>query len=413
MKYWNTKVTNSLTGLELKKHLHKKSILKNLYQEGVLPSTEICKKLGLSTPTTITYLNELVDEDIIENRGKGESIGGRKPNIFGLKKNAVFIVSIEVTKHHINSTIYNHEQEMVHEVQTIKSELSTETTIDDIYKHICNTINSANIEEEKIIGIGITMPGLIDSTVGINYSYLYNSKEPIIRYLETKLNKQVIIENDATARTYAELRYGVAKGHKNAVFVQLDWGVGAGLILDGKVYRGTSGFASEFAHIPLDPNGKQCACGKKGCLETLVSGDALVEKAIEGKNKNIGSLIHTFCKEYNNHITPDNIIHFANQGDSYSLKLIQEVGEELGRGIAYLIQILNPHYIILSGRVAKAKEYLETSLRQSLIKYCIPRVREDVEIAYSNLGENSGLLAASTIVMERIFESNIEQNTSK
>jgi predicted NBD/HSP70 family sugar kinase len=405
MNYWDPELSKSITGLDLKQFTHKKKILKHLYQSGgSVPSTEICKLLALSTPTTLAYLNELVEEGFVENRGKGESIGGRKPNMFGLKKDSVFIAAVEITKHHINSAIYDQELHIVSDITISKHELASETTLEIISEQIESTIQNSNIDPKKIIGVGITMPGLVDSDLGINYTYLTNTKKPIAKFLKGKLNRQVVVENDATARTFAELRYGSAKECAHAIYVQLDWGVGSGLIFNGEVYRGTSGFASEFAHIPIDPKGKQCSCGKRGCLETLVSGDALVEEALLHKGEHEGSMIYTFCSDERAVLTPKVIIEFAKEGDLFALSLIHNIGLELGKGLAYMIQILNPQNIILSGRVAQAKEYLETAIQQSLIKYCIPKIRQDVNIVYSELGENSGLLGASTVIMERIFE---------
>lgn len=405
MNYWDSKTANLLSGLELKKFLNKKRILKNLYQSGELSSAEIGKILRLSAPTTLAYLNELIEEDFIEDRGKGNSIGGRRPNMYGLKKNSVYIVGVDITRHHITSSIFNHELENIAKVRVRATELKNETTLQMIQEEIEGIISDANISTEKIMGIGVTMPGLINSELGINYTYLYDEGKSVANTLQNYFNRPVYIENDAKARTLAEFRHGVAKDYMNVLYLQVDWGLGTGMIFNGKLYRGNSGFAGEFAHIPLKPDGKLCTCGKNGCLETVASGDALVEDALVNLNNHVESAIYQFCQKENSKLTPRIIIDFAKQGDQFALSLINKLGLELGKGISFLIQILNPELIVLGGRVAQANEYLETPIKQSLYNYCIPKLREDVKIIQSTLGNQVGILGAAVIVIEHILES--------
>ena len=405
MNYWDSETSNSLAGLELKKFMSKKRILKYLYHSGELSSTKIGKILRLSAPTTLAYLYELIEEDFVEDRGKGNSIGGRRPNMYGLKKNSIYVVGVDVTRHHITSSIFNHELESIAQLRVKSSELKSETSLNEISNEVSGMIADANIDPNKIMGIGVTMPGLIDSELGINYTYLTNNGKSIAYTLQQKFNRPVFIENDAKARTLAEFRYGAAKDFLNVLYLQVDWGLGTGMIFNGKLYRGNSGFAGEFAHIPLEADGKLCTCGKRGCLETVASGDALVEDALASVKNNVESAIYKYCQENEKKLEPRTIIEFAQKGDQFALSLINKLGLALGKGISYLIQILNPELIVLGGRVAQASEYLETPIKQSLYNYCIPKLREDAKIVQSSLGSQAGILGAAVIVMEHILEN--------
>lgn len=405
MNYWNPKSSNLLSGVELKKFNNKKRILKHLYHDGELSSAKIGSILRFSAPTTIAYLNELIEEDYVEYRGKGSSIGGRRPNLYGLKKNSVFVVGIDITRHHISSSIFNHELKNVSPVNIINYKLQEEKSILSIQSEIEKIISDSKINPDKIMGIGITMPGLIDSELGINYTYLFDEGTSIVDILQEKFNRPVFLENDAKARTLAEFRYGAAKDYLNVLYLQVDWGLGTGMIFNGKLYRGNSGFAGEFAHILLEPEGKLCACGKRGCLETVASGDALIEDALNSLEDNVESAIYKFCQENNTKLTPKKIINFAKQGDQFALSLINKLGLALGKGISYLIQILNPELIVLGGRVALDNEYLETPIKQSLYNYCIPQLREDAKVVQSKLGNQVGILGAAVVVMENMLES--------
>jgi glucokinase-like ROK family protein len=405
MNYWSPKSSDLMSGLELKKFKSKKRILKHLYHDGELSSAEIGKILRLSAPTTLAYLNELIEEDYIEDRGKGSSIGGRRPNLYGLKKDSVYVVGVDITRRHISSSIFNHELESVSEVRVSSYNLKNETSIELIQKEIEAVIYDSKIDPDKIMGIGITMPGLIDSELGINYTYLFDEGKSLVDILQKYFNRPVFLENDAKARTLAEFRYGAAKDYLNVLYLQVDWGLGTGMIFNGKLYRGNSGFAGEFAHILLETEGKLCTCGKRGCLETVASGDALIEDALSSLNDNVESAIYKFCQNQDARLTPRKIIDFAKQGDQFALSLINKLGLALGKGISYLIQILNPELIVLGGRVCVDNEYLETSIKQSLYNYCIPKLREDAKVVQSKLGNQVGILGAAVVVMEQILEN--------
>jgi predicted NBD/HSP70 family sugar kinase len=213
----------------------------------------------------------------------------------------------------------------------------------------------------------------------------------------------VYIENDAKARALAEYRYGLAKGANNALILHVGWGVGLGMILNGKLFRGASGFAGELSHIPTVENGRLCSCGKQGCLETVASGTALVRLATEGlragKNSTLNQIIDS-GKE----LIPKSIIEAANKGDQFAISVISQVGLELGKGIAILIQLFNPERIILGGRVAEANQYLLTPIEQALNHYSIPKLRNQTKIMISELGTNANILGAVAMVIENIFE---------
>ncbi len=282
MRYWDTEVINSVAGQERKKFLSKKQIIKFLYRHGTLSSAELTKLIRLSTPTTLAYLNELVDEGYIENRGKGDSIGGRRPNMYGLVKNSVYVLGIEIGRKTIKIGLFNNELEKItgitHEVNHVPSD---QEAVDQIYQMTVDMLGDQRNLFAKIIGVGISMPGLIDSEQGINYTYMNFGSPSLTDRFSEKFKCPVVLENDAKARTLAEMKFGAARDVPNAMLVLVEWGLGLGLILNGKLYKGQNGFSGEFSHIPIDPNGLLCNCGKIGCLETMASGQALVRYTIE------------------------------------------------------------------------------------------------------------------------------------
>ncbi|TLX73644.1 ROK family transcriptional regulator [Labilibacter sediminis] len=406
MKYWNPEIQKSLSGQEKKKFLSKRKIVRYLYRQGMLSGAEIAKILNLSSPTTQTYLNELIEENFIEYKGKGESIGGRRPNVYGLVKNSVYLLGIDISQNSFSVAVYNNDLQIISGTHSKDIILGQDVAlVDEISEFAKNVILESGIDKEKIMGVGINIPGLVDSQSGVSYSYLNSGKKSVQVLFEEKFNIPVYVENDSKARALAELRHGAVVDSKNALVIQLDWGVGMGMIMNGKLYRGNSGFAGEFSHVLIEEEGQLCTCGKRGCLETIASGRAIVKQATQELERNSNSALHRIISEENKSITPIDIIQAAKEGDQLAISLINNMGQKLGKGISYLIQVLNPEQIILGGAVSQADEYLLTPINQSLFTYCIPKLREDTQIKISQLGIEAGLLGAISVVLERLIES--------
>ena len=406
MRYWDTEVINSVSGQERKKFLSKKQIIKFLYRHGILSSAELTRLIRLSTPTTLSYLNELVDEGYIENRGKGDSIGGRRPNMYGLVKNSVYVLGVEIGRKAIKIGLFNNELEKIagvtHEVHNIPTDREV---IGQIYTMAQDMLGDKRDVFSKIIGVGITMPGLIDSDLGVNYTYMNFSSTPLTELFAEKFKCPVVLENDAKARTLAEMKFGAAKGVPNAMLVLVEWGLGLGMVLNGKLFKGQNGFSGEFSHIPIDPNGILCNCGKIGCLETMASGHALVRYTQDALSANPNSLLFSHYQENPSLITPRRIIEAAKLGDALAIAQISKIGSALGKGISYLIQILNPGVIILGGSVSNASEYLVTPLQQALYQYCLPQLRENIDLRISPLDSDANVLGAAAVLIEQALSS--------
>lgn len=407
MNYWDIDYMNSLSGVELKTFLNKKRMIKHLYRNGNLSSADFSNILKISAPKSNAYIQELVDEGFIENKGKGESIGGRRPNTYGLKKNSVYVIGVDLDRNFLRIGLFNAEMQKVNDVQLpAVSFTKRKLLINEVYKRTQALLNETKIDSGKIMGVGINMPGLIDSEKGINYTYVFDQEKPLQEAIEEKFKRPVFLENDTKARTLAEMRYGAAKDHTNALVLQIDWGLGLGLILNGKLYKGNSGFAGEFGHIPIYSDGVLCNCGKVGCIETMASGQALVRIAKEALKNNQNSKLFSQYNEKGVQLMPIDIINAAHEGDQLSITLINKIGEALGQSISYLIQTLNPKIVVLGGVLAQAKDYITTPIEHTLYKYCLPKLREDTTIVISPLGDDIGMIGSATVVLENILENN-------
>ncbi|MEO6134289.1 MAG: ROK family protein, partial [Ginsengibacter sp.] len=336
---------------------YKRQILRALSFGNILSALEISIIIEKSLPLTTRILNELVTEGDIKESGYASSTGGRRPLMYSLIAGRMYAVSVAmdqlVTKIgiidlHKCDVEYFEKYDLV-----LRQNPDALTTLIDCIKKF---IETTPVDKEKIIGVGIGMPGFVDVDKGINYSFLDNGGKSIAETIEAEIEIPVFIDNDSSLIALTELKLGSVKDSKNAMVINLGWGVGLGLIINGKMFRGNNGLAGEFSHIPLFENNKLCGCGKSGCLETEASMLVVLEKANEELEKGRVSIIKQISGDFEKDST--NIINAALKGDQLAVELLSETAYNIGRGIAILIHIINPELVIISGRGALAGNML-------------------------------------------------------
>ena len=392
------------------KHLnYKYRILKQLFAEGSSSISTMCEAVGVSTPSMLKLLADLVNIGWIEKSGSGVSIGGRKPDLYALKNERALIICVDIELFNTKIAILDNNCNFISEVRTVSLPISKSRT--DFFSILLpllqEVLQSNHIDKSKVIGCYVGMPGLVNTEKGENYSYLIDNLEnsSLVQAFEKALDLPVIVQNDMAGSAIAEFRHGLAKGKKNALVLLMDWGVGLGIIMDGKLRRGATGFSGEFGHIPFVENGALCYCGKHGCLETIASGNALSKTAREGLLQGKKSMLTELTKKDLERIEPEEIINAANRGDQYAIQLLSNIGANMGKGISILIQLFNPELIVLTGKIAKAKQYITLPMQQSINTYCMTQIREKMIVESSILGENSRLLGYATDGIDRFLEA--------
>ncbi len=390
--------------VEQKNNSQKRKIIKHLFLYGAMANTDLGRYVKLSTPKIISLLNELKNEGMIEELGQGNSSGGRRPNLYGNKEDAFYIVGISINIYNTTVAIFNAKNQKITGAHILPLTITHGASIvDTIVRFTENIIQEKQIAREKIWGIGIEMPGLVDSETGINKTYMVSNR-PVAEVFSKKFGMEVLIENDAKTRAFAELRFGAAQSKRNVLAIHLDWGIGLGIIVNGKLYKGRDGFAGEFGHLPMIDNGILCKCGKTGCLETIASGTAIVRMAKEGLKEKRSSLLGRLVDENPEKIDIMNVVQAANMGDQYSISMLANVGQWLGKGMAYLIQIFNPESIILGGQISEAKHFILPPIQQAIHIFCNPELGNEIEIKVSELGSQAGIQGVAALLLERILD---------
>ena len=385
----------------MKNKILKGLIFKFLDQTESASINEISKEINISVPKTTSLITELIEEGLISDYGKFESTGGRKANLYGLIGDAGFILGVDVKKYYINIGLLNFKKQLIHQKSRITFKLdNTAESLNQLIQIIQNFIKEVGIKKDKILSLGINLSGRINHTKGYSYTFFHFQEEPLSEIIQEKIGIKTYLENDSRAMAFGEFCNGEVNTEKNVLFVNLDYGIGLGILIDGKVYYGKSGFSGEFGHIPFFNNEIICHCGKKGCLETEASGNALLRKFKEKIKLGFTSSVLKKNKKVED-ITLTDLILAAQNEDVLIIELLAELGENLGKGLAVLINVFNPELIIIGGTLSETGEYLKLPIKSSINKYSLSLVNADTELKLSKLGEKAGIIGACLLAKNK------------
>ncbi|HLZ85781.1 MAG TPA: ROK family protein [Puia sp.] len=389
-----------------KSGIYKKKIIRELYFAGNLSCSDISDRTSTSLPLATKMLGQLVEEKYVMPMGYAPSTGGRRPQSYSLRPESFFIVSVAMDQLSTRIVIRDMHQKQVTAIRKFEFPLAAKDATPDRLAGLINEfILRSGIGSTQIAGIGIGMPGFVDSHEGINYSFLKPAEKGLAQYLTEHTGIQTFIENDSGLIALAEFRFGLARDMRNVLVINLGWGVGLGMILNGEYFRGHNGFAGEFSHLPIYSNNKLCSCGKSGCLETEASLLELIAKAEEGiRNGRLTSLSHQLPAK-DPDMAAQAILSAAQDGDKFAVGLVSEAGYTIGRGIAILIHLLNPEMIVLSGQGASAGKIWQAPIQQALNEHCIPRLASNTRIEVSALGNDAELIGAAALVVEGYYSA--------
>jgi len=393
----------NITGVAFKNKSLKRAIINSLDDLGNATIAELVQKLNISTPKATSLINELNQDGLIKDEGKIDSTGGRPASRFGLVADSCFFIGVDVNRYYINIGMLDFKKTLVTTKLQVPFLLeNTVSSLNDLIKIINDFIAGIKIPKIKILALCINLSGRINTNSGYSYSFFNFSEEPLSIRLEKEIGIRIFLENDSRAMAYGEFHSGAVINEKNVLFVNLDYGIGLGILIDGKIYYGKSGFGGEFGHIPLFTNEIICQCGKKGCLETEGSGQALIrifkEKIKQGSTSSIISASQSL-----NELRLSDIVNAAINEDVLSIELIEDIGEKIGRGLAILINIFNPELVILGGKLIESGVYIRLPIRSALNKFSLSLVNNDTQLRISKLGEKAGIIGGCLIAKNKLI----------
>ncbi|MFI3315766.1 MAG: ROK family transcriptional regulator [Rikenellaceae bacterium] len=402
MKNFLTDINNQQKGTDILR-----SIFVYCLESGKSTIPQISKSLNISVPTVTKHVNELCENGYFVDYGKIESKEGRPANIYGINALSCYFIGVDITPLLLSIAIVDLTGSII-SMSIDKDYIIDNSTkaLDDICKRIDNfitkTVKSKKIEDaSKILNINVNVTGRINSRTGYSYSTFNTGENSFASVISEKLGYHVTIENDTRAKTYGE--YCNIQGTKPEMMlcINIDMGIAMGAVINGELLTGKSGFAGEFGHTSVFDNEILCHCGKKGCLETEISGAALRREVLEKINGGSESSLSTKVKNGTD-ISIYDIIEAINQTeDMLCIEIIENIGFKLGRYIANLINLFNPDKIIISGLLAQTGDFILNPIKISVKKYALMLASYDTEIQISSLNYEAGVIGACLLSRNR------------
>ena len=296
-----------------------------------------------------------------------------------------YAIGIDIGGTNIPVSLINDAGKIIHTIEKKTDSHDGPSAVVDMIAGAVNELSKLT-NGEKIIGIGLGAPGALDLNNGIILTSpnLQNWKNvPLLKMLKEKVSMAIYMDNDANCAAIGEHWIGGARGAKNAVMITLGTGVGGGIIIDGKIFRGSHGTAGEIGHITIERNGRPCGCGNLGCLEAYASATGAVKTAKEYGKENV---------------TAYEIFVSAENGDEVSKKILNESGKYLGIGIATFVNIFDPDVVIIGGGFASAEKYLLPAAIEEAYKRSFKTIMDKVKIKKAELGNQAGVIGAARSV---------------
>jgi N-acetylglucosamine repressor len=402
-------MSHLLTGsFQLMKSLNRSLILNIIREKGPISRAEIAKITKLTPPTVSNLVKELLESKLVIESDLGESQGGRKPTMLVINAKEFYIIGIDVGIETLKGVIADLNANIVtKKAVPISRPITNEGFIDLMKTCIRQLLDEGNIEYDKYLGIGIGMHGVVDVNTGTSLfaPNLQLRHIPLKVELEKEFNMLVKVENDARAMALGESWFGNGNGADDIVCVNVGSGIGAGVIINGKLFHGEHFISGEVGHMTIDIDGPKCSCGNYGCLQTFASGPAIAERAkreiLLGKESLIAEMVNGDLDLIDGKIVYD----AALKGDALSIEILSEAGRYLGIGLTNIIHMLNPKKIIIGGGVANANGFVLESVKETIQKRCLTQSAKQTEILLSKLGADATAIGAVTLILQELFST--------
>ena len=390
--------------LKLIQELNRSIILRTIRHHGPISRSEIAKRNKISPTTVTAAVRGLLQQGLVCEDSIGKSNGGRRPILIRFSPESRFIIGVAIT----NSSIKIAEMDLEAKVRKQKvlpiHNLMGELVIDYLLKSISQFLEKCS-DLTKCIGISIVSPGIINVDKSIIYenTKLKLKNIPLKEMVEKRFKLKTWLENDANAIALAEKQFGAYKKFKNLVYITIGDGVGAGIIVNGSIFRGRNGGTGEFGHTSIDRNGIYCDCGNRGCLENYISWPVIYSNVLSSISQGKHTMMLELSKGDIDRVTPSIFLNALEKNDQLAKEIMEEVAGYLATGIVNLVNLLNPDIIILGGKVAYNNHFLLSQVKKLVFKQALAISTNKLEICSTSLGEDFRMTAAATIPLQEIF----------
>jgi glucokinase-like ROK family protein len=363
-------------------------------------------------------IDSLLNKKIIISNKATEYSGGRRSKTFSLNAKLGLVAGVDIGATSIDLGIADFSGKIL-------VRYSEPASVKDgpikVLGRACSILEKMlsenNLSTEKLNGIGIGVPGPVDFSEGMLISPPIMpgwDRYPIIQTVQQWFpSANVVVDNDVNVKALGEINQGAGKGVGNLIFVHIGTGIGAGIVCEGKIYRGSSGCAGDIGHIGVNKSGPLCHCGNKGCLEAIAAGPAIAERSLIAAQSGKSPILLKYYEKNGKALRAEDVGDAAREGDALAVEIIRESGQFVGDVLAGLVNFFNPTVIVIGGGVSNIGNLLLSSIRQTVLNRATALATRDLHIVFSEIGPDAGVIGAVNLAMDYMFSitsSNTERD---
>ncbi len=372
---------------------------------------EIARQLGLSRAAITSIANGLLDKNLIREGLAGSATGGRRPVLLEMNPERGRVVGVDIGATHLAIVLTDFSAQVLHEIE-IPFDVSKGPKICleeiTVQVHALLVETGQTLEDIQAIGVGVPGPVVIEKGTVIAPPIMPGwSNFPIREYLRDLWDTPVILNNDAELGALGEWAYGVGRRVRHLLYIKVGYGIGAGLLIDGKIYHGATGAAGEIGHITIDSDGPLCSCGNRGCLETMASGRAIAKRGRDLVAA--GYSMRLKKNSFNGKITVQDVASAAQRGDIEAQEIVREAGKNLGIALANLVNLINPQMIVIGGGVTRVGDLFLEPVRQTIKECSLEAAAQDLSINAAVLQQRATSMGAVVQALSLAFYRLIEE----
>jgi glucokinase-like ROK family protein len=390
--------------------MNRRNVLESIRMGGPINRAEIARRVDLSIPSVMRLVDEFIRNGLVKTIGKAESAstGGRRPDLLEFISTNHYICGIDVGRNTLKAIMMDLGGRIVGKASAkTGDDCSPGTVIPKLVSLVDGAIRGSGVDEGKIIGMGVGMPGLLDTGKGVvifSPDYHWENVD-LLGPLREHYNMNIALDNSNRALAMGEKWFGAGQASDYFVCVNLGHGIGSAIVQEGEIYHGSCGSSGEFGHITLERDGPVCDCGNRGCLEALASGNAIARqaKALAGINKS--SLILTLAGGNADAIDAKTVFDAAGAGDAAANGIISQAIEYIGIGLASYINLFDPDMIILGGGMANAGDVLLNGIKETVRRRQMKHAGRKVKFVVGMRGDDATAVGAASFILKAFIES--------
>jgi len=394
MKGQHQKATHKQT-----KTYNSQLVLKTIYDHHRISRADVARSTGLTRTSVSELVAHLLEQGLVKEDGRGPSAGGKSPILLRVIDEARHLIGIDLANSEFRGAVVNLRGEIRHTVKLPVKSDSGDEALALVYELVDSLLAST---DKPLLGIGIGTPGLIDTGHGVVQQAVNLDWQnlPLGSLLQARYKLPIYVANDSQLAALAEHIFGGGQHTANLVVIKVGRGIGAGIVLNGQLFQGDGSGAGEIGHITVVENGKQCRCGNFGCLETVASTRAIVQKAQELAPVHPDSLLNRFPAEPHA-ITIDTIWEAFEADDDLARQIVLEAGRYLGIAAAGLVGALNVQRILVVGTMTRFGQLWLEAARQEMLKRSLAMLAQRTQMEVGQLEPNVVILGASALLLTR------------